>query len=134
MRIAAAGNSASLTRAARRGGINTWVLYSPQGRTNPLPLSARGRNCHGGKVPKRPHAKARGNLPSAIFSLSVTGASTSTSQPTKLHTRKLHTIRLRGPWEYQPLADGKLRCDRRFHQPTGLDAASRVWLAITNVD
>jgi len=82
-----------------------------------------------------------------------------------------HTIRLRGPWEYQPLARATLRADgsvswddrglppggsialpadwggvlgndfrglarftRRFAQPTGLDAATRVWLVIENVD
>ena len=82
-----------------------------------------------------------------------------------------HTIRLRGPWEYQPLARATLRADgsvsrddtdlpsggtivmpgdwgaplggdfrglvrftRRFAQPTGLDAATHVWLVIENVD
>lgn len=82
-----------------------------------------------------------------------------------------HTIRLRGPWEYQPLgraeilADGQVsiqawdlpgggtlalpadwgealgrdfrglvRFTRRFAQPTGLDARSRVWLVIEEVD
>jgi len=82
-----------------------------------------------------------------------------------------HSIRLRGPWNYQPLirflplasgqlrgakenvprggtlelpADwgGVLRCDfqgvvrftRRFHRPTGLHAASRVWLLVDDVD
>ena len=82
-----------------------------------------------------------------------------------------HTIRLRGPWEYQPLARatlladgsvsrderdlpaggtialpadwgdilgndfrGLVRFSRRFAQPTGLDAATRVWLVIENVD
>ena len=38
-----------------------------------------------------------------------------------------HRIRLRGPWEY----DSLMHCfTRRFHQPTGLTAASRVWLVI----
>jgi hypothetical protein len=82
-----------------------------------------------------------------------------------------HTIRLRGPWEYQPLAravllaDGSVSLDerdlpagdtivlpadwgeilgsdfrglvrftRRFTQPTGLDATTRVWLMIEDVD
>jgi hypothetical protein len=82
-----------------------------------------------------------------------------------------HIIRLRGPWEYQPLARlvksvagrwgreeanlpaagtielpadwgsavgsdfrGWVCFRRRFHQPTGLDAASRVWLVIDDVD
>src|SRR5262245_39757194 len=38
-----------------------------------------------------------------------------------------HRIRLRGPWEHDSLAN----CfSRRFHQPTGLTAATRVWLVI----
>jgi hypothetical protein len=73
-----------------------------------------------------------------------------------------HVIRLRGPWEYQllvlfqPLDDlpaggtlhlpadwgdvlggdfqGVVRFTRRFHRPTGLNAASRVWLVIDDVD
>jgi hypothetical protein len=82
-----------------------------------------------------------------------------------------HTIRLRGPWEFQPLArfrllpgggveqttdglpaggtlhlpadgggvlgrdfQGIVRFTRRFHRPTGLTAASRVWLVIDDVD
>jgi hypothetical protein len=82
-----------------------------------------------------------------------------------------HSIRLRGPWEYQPLArllpvasghlqmvtdnlppggtldlpadwgealgrdfQGVVRFSRRFHRPTGLDAASRVWLVVEDVD
>ena len=51
-----------------------------------------------------------------------------------LRTATLHTIRLRGPWQSQSLAGGMLRFERRFHQPTGLDAASRVWLAIAEAD
>jgi hypothetical protein len=43
-----------------------------------------------------------------------------------------HIIRLRGPWERQLLPQGSARYTRRFHQPTGLDAESRVWLAIEN--
>jgi len=82
-----------------------------------------------------------------------------------------HSIRLRGPWEYQPLAryqllpdgclqkvtndlppggtldlpadwgpalgqdfQGIVRFSRRFHCPTGLDAHSRVWLVLEDVD
>jgi hypothetical protein len=74
-----------------------------------------------------------------------------------------HTIRLRGPWEYEPLARGsrddrelppggtmampgdwgavlgaafrgQVRFTRRFAQPTGLDASSRIWLVIEEVD
>src|SRR5207249_2615482 len=42
-----------------------------------------------------------------------------------------HTIRLRGPWEYEPLT----RCfTRRFHRPTSLTATSRVWLVVTTAD
>ena len=38
-----------------------------------------------------------------------------------------HRIRLRGPWEFEPLT----QCfTRRFHQPTGLTAESYVWLVI----
>jgi len=38
-----------------------------------------------------------------------------------------HRIRLRGPWEHDSLTN----CfSRRFHQPTGLTAATRVWLVI----
>lgn len=67
----------------------------------------------------------------------------------------MHTIRLRGPWEYEPLervgagplpAPGKVKmpCDwaamlgsefrgdvlyrRRFHTPTGLDLGEQVWI------
>ena len=39
-----------------------------------------------------------------------------------------HTIRLRGPWEQEPLQDGRVRWTRRFHEPTGLSESSRVWL------
>jgi hypothetical protein len=83
----------------------------------------------------------------------------------------LHTIRLRGPWEYQPLAHfaavsdatlqetkanlppggtlvlpadwgaalgrdfwGRVRFSRVFHRPTGLDASSKVWLVVEEVD
>ena len=45
-----------------------------------------------------------------------------------------HTIRLRGPWEYELLAQSTVRFTRRFHGPTGLDAASRVWLVVDDVD
>ena len=42
-----------------------------------------------------------------------------------------HRIRLRGPWEYEPLT----RCfTRRFHRPTSLTATSRVWLVVTTAD
>ena len=82
-----------------------------------------------------------------------------------------HVIRLRGPWDYEPLArfmtradssvsvtnddlppsgvielpgdwsnalgiefQGIVRFERRFHRPTGLEAASYVWLVIDDVD
>jgi hypothetical protein len=45
----------------------------------------------------------------------------------------MHIIRLRGPWACEHL-QGAVRFTRRFHCPTGLDAASRVWLAIDEVD
>jgi hypothetical protein len=97
--------------------------------------------------------------------------SDSPSPPLPLSSSNFHTIRLRGPWEYQPLAratllaDGSVSLDerdlpaggtialpadwgetlgndfrglvrftRRFAQPTGLDAATRVWLVIEDVD
>jgi hypothetical protein len=44
-----------------------------------------------------------------------------------------HVIRLRGPWECVPQgmgSPGAIRFTRRFNRPTGLDADSRVWLAI----
>ena len=38
-----------------------------------------------------------------------------------------HRIRLRGPWEHNSLTN----CfSRGFHRPTGLTAATRVWLVI----
>src|SRR5262245_10571115 len=42
----------------------------------------------------------------------------------------MHTIRLRGPWDQEPLQDGQIRWTRCFHRPTGLDPGSRVWLVI----
>lgn len=47
-----------------------------------------------------------------------------------------HVIRLRAPWECEPLARGELsaeaapgvRCSRRFNAPSNLDADERVWL------
>jgi hypothetical protein len=43
-----------------------------------------------------------------------------------------HIIRLRGPWQIEAEGQGGLVCTRRFHQPTGLDSASRVRLIIEN--
>jgi Glycosyl hydrolase 2 galactose-binding domain-like len=46
-----------------------------------------------------------------------------------------HLIRLREPWEREPLESlGAVRFTRHFHRPTGLGAASRVWLVIENID
>jgi len=44
----------------------------------------------------------------------------------------MHTIRLRGPWDFVPQEDppGTTRCTRHFHKPTGLDSGERVWLVI----
>jgi hypothetical protein len=42
-----------------------------------------------------------------------------------------HRIRLRGPWEYDAPAG---RYARRFHRPSGLTAASRVWLVIDEAE
>jgi hypothetical protein len=44
-----------------------------------------------------------------------------------------HIIRLRGPWEEQPLEGGRVCLVRRFHRPTGLEAGDRVWLVIGEV-
>jgi len=41
----------------------------------------------------------------------------------------MHTIRLRGPWEQEPLAGGRVCYARRFHQPTSL-GEERVWLVV----
>lgn len=113
---------------------------------------ARGRTCHVDWSRNDLIAKVRGILPVAFFLMP-------------------HSIRLRGPWEYQPLVrfaplasghlhqttedlpaggtahlpadwgdllgsdyQGVVRFTRRFHRPTGLDAASRVWLVIDDVD
>jgi len=45
----------------------------------------------------------------------------------------MHTIRLRSRWEIEPLEGNQVRCTRRFHQPTGLEASSRVWLVIDDI-
>ncbi len=52
-----------------------------------------------------------------------------------------HIIRLRGPWNLEPLARTGLRADgtlvlysRRFHQPTGMDEIERIDLVIERVD
>ncbi|MBW3596620.1 MAG: hypothetical protein KY475_05025 [Planctomycetes bacterium] len=70
----------------------------------------------------------------------------------------MHIIRLHGAWDYVPLADnaaageppppgrtdvpadwdellgrgfqGRVRCTRRFHRPTGLEGRARVWLVL----
>ncbi len=42
----------------------------------------------------------------------------------------MHVIRLRGPWQLEPLGDGGACCRRTFHKPTGLDAGERVWLVV----
>src|SRR6266436_2841858 len=45
-----------------------------------------------------------------------------------------HIIRLREPWKRERLENGTVRLTRRFHRPTGLDAKSRVWLVVEDVD
>jgi hypothetical protein len=46
-----------------------------------------------------------------------------------------HIIRLRGPWEHEPLPrEGTVRLTRRFHRPTGLASTSRVSLVIDDID
>lgn len=42
-----------------------------------------------------------------------------------------HTIRLRHPWQIEPLSDSPrhVRCTRHFHKPTGL-GGGRVWLVV----
>jgi hypothetical protein len=41
----------------------------------------------------------------------------------------VHRIRLREPWEAEPLPDGRTRYTRRFGRPTNLGKAS-VWLVL----
>jgi beta-galactosidase/beta-glucuronidase len=48
-----------------------------------------------------------------------------------------HVIRLRGPWECEAVGGdgrGAFRYARRFHQPTGLTAGSKVWLVVEGVE
>jgi hypothetical protein len=53
-----------------------------------------------------------------------------------------HVIRLRAPWDCQPLERGALsaeaapgvRCSRRFNAPSNLDAEERVWLLCDAVE
>jgi Glycosyl hydrolase 2 galactose-binding domain-like len=44
----------------------------------------------------------------------------------------MHVIRLRAPWEVEPLEESpnSVRCTRHFNKPTGLDDGQRVWLVI----
>lgn len=39
-----------------------------------------------------------------------------------------HRIRLRDPWDYEPLANDRARFTRRFGYPGRIDADERVWL------
>lgn len=41
-----------------------------------------------------------------------------------------HLIRLRDPWQAEPLEAGRTRYRRVFQKPTGLDEPERVWLVI----
>ena len=43
-----------------------------------------------------------------------------------------HRIRLRGPWQVEPMALG-VRCRRRFGYPGRIDAYERVWLTFDGV-
>jgi hypothetical protein len=48
-----------------------------------------------------------------------------------------HIIRLRGPWECEavgPDGEGSFRYARRFHQPTGLEEGSKVWVVVEKVE
>ncbi len=42
----------------------------------------------------------------------------------------MHVIRLRGPWQQEPLPGGLIRYSRRFHRPTGLESGERVYLVV----
>src|SRR5262249_25949757 len=44
-----------------------------------------------------------------------------------------HRIRLRGPWECEPVAAGRVRCRRRFGYPGRIDSYERVWLTGTGL-
>ena len=43
-----------------------------------------------------------------------------------------HTIRLRDPWQYEPIAAGGARWSRAFHRPTGLTGRETVWLVVSD--
>lgn len=45
-----------------------------------------------------------------------------------------HRIRLRDPWECEPLTDGRARFRRRFGYPGQIDAFERVWLTFAHVE
>lgn len=42
----------------------------------------------------------------------------------------LHIIRLREPWEVEPLAGGLKRHCRSFNKPTNLSAGEQVWIVV----
>jgi hypothetical protein len=44
-----------------------------------------------------------------------------------------HRIRLRGPWDCEPVAAGRVRCRRRFGYPGRIDPYERVWLTGTGM-
>lgn len=46
-----------------------------------------------------------------------------------------HVIRLRGPWDAEPVnVSQATRWIRRFGRPTGLETGARVWLCLQPVD
>lgn len=42
----------------------------------------------------------------------------------------MHTIRLREPWDVEPLAGGLKRHRRYFNKPTNLTAGEQVWITV----
>lgn len=42
----------------------------------------------------------------------------------------MHTIRLREPWDVEPLAGGLKRHRRYFNKPTNLSAGEQVWIVV----
>jgi len=42
----------------------------------------------------------------------------------------IHSIRLREPWDVEPIVGGLKRHRRFFNKPTGLEPGDRVWIVV----